>query len=978
VNEATGYVIEARVHDGVYLVRGLPTGGPYTVEVRRLGYAQQRLERIFLSLDERRELDFTLGAVANRLDAVTVTTRNSSLLAPGVAGTISDSMLRRLPTLNGAMYDFVRLFPQVGTRFGLSGGGASDRLNNFVIDGVSDRNVQGNNADGGPKTIPLDAVKEYQVLLSPYDARYGDFTSLLVNSVTKSGTNELHGTVYGSVRDAGLARSGSVLSTSAYDRELYGFSLGGPLVRNRLHFFIVPEIQRASAPALGPYIRVPPDSVARFAALLRNKGVDAGDGGRIELPNPNTTFFGRVDLALPELKSRLVLRENAFQSEAPTFQRSADSTQFQLSSTVTGVRATKQTAAVQLFSQLSTVLSNEFLMAYTDNALAGQRTASPFIQVSVATVALLAGPNPGAQAGGSRQRLVEAGDHLVFQAGPSQTIGLGARVEFFRYHAEGTKLGFGQWTFQNLDSLGRGVPATFSITRDFGSAEAAVVGAEPSVYLTDEWRINDGLSLTLGIRADGISYGRHPEYNPEVDSLFHRRTSDYPSFHPQWSPRFGFLWKPGADHQTSVRGGAGIFVGRPPLGWMLGPMRSTGAGVKSLKCSGPTQVPPFTPYPAPQPTACADGSPPTNGALSLVDPNLRMAESFRTSLALDRNLPWGVNAGVEALYSKVTSDFVFSNTNLRGPVGVDAHGRVMYGTFDPSGAPHASVVKGSTFTEAIDLRNESGGYSWSITGQLHKSWSDHIAFHASYTHSRVRDVASVTAGNPLAPFDNWASARPMAGLPDDRSLGVSSYEIPHRIVLSATYAARWKHQTTDISLYYIGESGTPFTYGDSTSGKLNGDLNADSTSLDDPIYVPRNATDPSEIVFEGADAASQGAAFERFIRDTPCLNRQRGRIVARNSCRGPWVNTSNLALRQSLPSIGGRPASLQLEVFNVLNLLDGSWGLVALPNPWILQYAGQTTGATPQPKFTFSSARPRTILTADSAYQLQLSLRYSF
>jgi len=123
---------------------------------------------------------------------------------------------------------------------------------------------------------------------------------------------------------------------------------------------------------------------------------------------------------------------------------------------------------------------------------------------------------------------------------------------------------------------------------------------------------------------------------------------------------------------------------------------------------------------------------------------------------------------------------------------------------------------------------------------------------------------------------------------------------------------------------------------------------------------------------------AQGAAFERFIRDTPCLNRQRGRIVARNSCRGPWVNTSNLALRQSLPSIAGHPASLQLEVFNVLNLLDSSWGLVALPNPWILQYAGQTTAATRQPKFTFNSARPRTILTADSAYQLQLSLRYIF
>jgi hypothetical protein len=989
VNEATGNMADYRVHNGVLLVPGLPISGPYTVEVRRLGYVQKKRTGLSLSLDETRELYFTLDAMPSRLDAVAVTAvGDRSLHTAGGVGMISDSMLRRMPNLDGAMYDFVRAAPQVGTRFGLSGGGASVRLNSFMIDGVSDRNVQGNSADGRP-TIPLDAVKEYQVLMSTFDARYGDFTGLLVNSVTKSGTNELRGSAYGYLRNARLARSGSVLGNSAYDRELYGFSAGGPIVKNRAHFFIATEIQRAEAPALGPYIGqspdatppvlVSPDSVDRFAALLRNKGLDPGNGGRIMLPNPDATFFGRVDLALPELKSRLVLRENAFRNDSWSFQRSADPTQFQLSSVMAGVRTTKQTAAVQLFSQLSTALSNEFLMGYTDNLLATQRTLSPSVQVVVGTVTLSAGPSAAGQAGGSRQRLVELGDHLVFQAGASHTIGMGARAEFFRYHAEGTRLGFGQWTFSNLDAIARGAPTKYQITEDFGSAEAAVVGAEPSVYVSDEWRISDRLSMTLGLRADGVSYGAHPAYNPEVDSLFQRRTSDYPSFRPQWSRRFGFVWEPDADRQTTIRGGAGIFVGRPPLGWMVGPMRSTGAGVRSLTCSGPAQVPAFTPYPAPQPTTCADGLAPTNGAVALVDHDLRMAESFRTSLALDRRLPWGVNAGVEALYSNVRSDFAFSNINLQGPAGVDPHGRVMYGALDQTGA-HPVFVKGSTFTEVIDLHNESGGYSWSVTGQLYKPWSDHIEVRASYTYSRVRDVASVTAGNPLAPFDNWASERPFSGMPGDRSLGVSAYETPHRIVLSATYAARWKHQTTDVSLFYIGESGAPFTYGDSTRGRLSGDLNADGTSLDDPIYVPRNAMDPSEIVFAGTDSAAHAMAFERFIRETPCLNRQRGRIVERNSCRGPWVNTSNLSLRQSLPSVGGHAASMQLDVFNVLNLLSSSWGLVAVPNPWILQHAGQTTGATPQPKFTFDPdpSKRRSVRNADSAYQLQLSLRYSF
>jgi hypothetical protein len=192
--------------------------------------------------------------------------------------------------------------------------------------------------------------------------------------------------------------------------------------------------------------------------------------------------------------------------------------------------------------------------------------------------------------------------------------------------------------------------------------------------------------------------------------------------------------------------------------------------------------------------------------------------------------------------------------------------------------------------------------------------------------------------------------------------------------------ARWKHRTTDISLYYVGESGAPFTYGDSAAGKFSGDLNADGTSADDPIYVPRNATDPSEIVFAGGgdSAATQGLAFERFIRDTPCLLRQRGRIVARNSCRGSWVNTSNLSVRQSLPAIAAHGTTVQLEVFNVLNLLNTSWGRLQVPNQWILLYAGQTNSAVSRPMFRFNAENTRSAENAESGYQLQLSLRYSF
>jgi hypothetical protein len=284
----------------------------------------------------------------------------------------------------------------------------------------------------------------------------------------------------------------------------------------------------------------------------------------------------------------------------------------------------------------------------------------------------------------------------------------------------------------------------------------------------------------------------------------------------------------------------------------------------------------------------------------------------------------------------------------------------MYGTFDASGVAQPLPVPGNTFQEVVDLRNQSGGRAWSITGQVQRPWSDRFEVHASYTYSRVRDVNSVTGVSAVAPLDIWAGERPTSGYRDDTSIGISSFEIPHRVVVSASYVARWKHRTTDISVYYIGESGTPFTFGDSTVGRANGDLNADGTSADDPIYVPPDARDRSEIVFAGDSATMQAAMFERFIDATPCLRRQRSRIVARNSCRGSWVNTSNLSVRQSLPAIWGHAATIQLDVFNVLNLVSKSWGLVEIPNPWILQYMGRTKDAVSQPMFKFDPTNTRT------------------
>ena len=1009
VNRASGYSLSTTTRSGRFFALGLEVGGPYSVTVRRLGFAPTTRDSLYLTLGEPRALEIVLEPAAQTLAGIRVVAPTEPV-GRGHAGTtttISDSLLHRLPSLNRDMYDFARLVPQVSMRFAGVSSGASFRLNSYLIDGVSDRQVGGNQVMGGArggKSMPLDAVKEYQVLLSPYDARYGDFAGLLVNAVTKSGTNELHGSVFGYVRNENLARSSGFLGGSSYERQQFGFTLGGPLVRDRMHFLVAPEFQRHDEPATGPYVGQPPNApvplpvsaadVERFASLLRAHGIDPGHGGRVTSVNPVAAFFGRLDLSLPEWRSRLALRHTYSDVERTQFARSSTG-RFPLSSSSFAIRFTKRSTAAQLFTQPTARVFNELLVAYsTIPNEASRYTYAPTIMVSVPNVTgsglparLVAGPPEMGQGTKIINTSVEIADHVSFRIDERHALSMGVRNEWFRYSGKTIPGSYGLWTFSDLDALERGEALSYQVSRDFGSAATPLNGGQLSAYVNDEWRPTNGLTLSAGVRADVLSFAARPDLNAAIDSVFGRRTSDFPDTHLTWSPRLGFSWEPRPNGFTRVRGGAGLFAGRPPLGWLRSPLRRDGTGIRVLRCSalpaGPQIVPDFSADAGFVPNTCANGKPYTSGGVDLVDRHLRMAEAARASLAVDRRLPWDVVATVEALYTKNRSDFVLVNMNLLGPQGVDRNGRVMYGALGASGARPALAVP-DTLPEVIDLRNQSRNYSWSLTGQLTKRFSNRVEARASYTYSVVRDVQSL-ADNPAgnAVIDHWAGSRAVAARHDDLSPTISSFDIPHRVVFAATYAAPWKRWPTDVSVTYIGESGVRYTYVDSSATPGFGDLNADGTSANDPIYVPRNAADTTEIMFDtrpGQDVRGQQAAFEEFIAGTPCLRRQRGRIVERNSCLSPWVHTSQVSLRQGLPTWGHR-VTLQLDVFNVLNLLSPRWGLVRAPNVNALEHVGQTSGAPNVSRsiFRFNPGLQRySTANAESSYQLQLAARYSF
>ena len=1021
VHEATGFAVEARASHDRFLVEGLEPGGPYTVTARAIGFVPARLAGIQLALGERREVALVLHRLATRLDTVAVVDRAIAERAHGggTATMIADSLIDRLPTLNRDLYDFLRLVPQISTQIGLSSPGISAagmnfRLNNFLINGVSERTLSGSvsNAFGGGRSVPLDAVREYQALLAPYDVRYGDFAGALINTVTKSGTNELRGSAFAYGRTDRLSRGGDLAPATSYERAQYGFSVGGPIVRDRLHFFVAPEVQHFTYPVSGPYLGQPSTVrpplqvdvayLARFDSIMRRYGLSAGSAGPIEIGNPLRNVFARLDLALPRWNSRLAVWDNWGNGDDLALSRARLDT-FSLSSYEVTRRSRVNLTAMQVNTALRRAGGghNELLLSRSASSLDGVGAVEqPIVRVSVPSISggrvtLNSGTHETAQRSDFSSRSLALRDHLTLPIGSAHVATVGLEIEQFAIRRGNGAGSYGTWNFASLDDFSLGVADRYDVTVSYEQTEAELRGHQYAAYVGDQWRVTRGLSLTAGLRADMLAVDGRAPAQPLIDTLFGRRTDETPRRRVELSPRLGFDWDVAGGGEHRLRGGLGVFTGRYPLAWAQAALSSYGAASGVLRCTASGTLarrpPTFTPDVRSPPTACAGGASIGRGDVDLLDRDLRMARVARGSVAHEWRLPRRLLLTNEALVTRSLTDFVFVNLNLTDSAGADANGRVMYGTIGPTGA--ATVQTRSDFTEVIDLRNAGLGHSYQLSTRLESTRTSGLGGFASYTVSRVRDVETPLRVNTRGTVA-WSSARVMSGRHDDLSVTRSSNDIPHHVVIAATYTAPWRRASTALAFYYVGESGRPFTYlAKATQG--HGDLNADGSNGNDPIYVPRSALDTTEIRFSGlsdsvaADKSSsaqairvraQQNAFESLIERTPCLRRQRGRILERNSCREPWSHTTVASLRQWIP-VGRRTLEAQVEVFNLLNLMNGAWGRRREAAPGLLEHVGQVSDTTrgTLPVFRFdANAADWTTVNQASAFQLQLALRYRF
>jgi hypothetical protein len=1019
----SGVAFQRTVRNGRFFASGLQVGGPYTVVVSRVGLNRQQMDSIFLRLGEPLRLSVSMYPAAIPLEEIVVRADLAASLNHhgGTATLVADSLLHRLPTLDRNLYDFARLAPQISTRVGIagggiSGGGAGFRYNAFTIDGVPQRSIGGHVPPefAGARSIPFDAVAEYQLLVAPFDVRYGDFTGALVEAVTRSGTNRFSGSAFASGRNDELSRRAA--GDLPYERLQYGFTMGGPIVRDRVHFFAAADLQHFTSLAAGPYIGQPEsretavpvsaEDIARLEEALNQHGLVGGSAGAVRESNPIHSLFARVDVAAPAISTRARISLAESRSRALRFSR-APAESFPLSSNSATQHTVARQAAIHLHTDLPGGVGrqNELFVAFRESRL---KTRSPSQQPVVrvllprttgGVVRVVAGTPPqshGVEVGGWA---VNLRNETTLPIGGSHVAVLGVEAERFESERSGVQNSFGSWDFASIDSLKLGLADRFELRRDFGSAGVPMGGLHVTAYAGDHWQFSERLTVTGGVRAEVLSLRGRPPYNARVDSIFGRRTDLVPRERVHLSPRVGFTLRLPGEGEDRLRGGVGVFTARPPAAWLHSAYQNYGLGVGLLRCgrlAGDMGPPPaFVPDHVNPPTECANqvgpGSAPA-GDIELLDPALKLAQSLRGVLAYERSLGRNLVGTLEGLVSRTLSDFAFVNLNLVGPVGADRRGRVLYGTIGPFGTAEPARRNGFG-QDVVELTNVSSGYAFQLATKVERRFSEGSAASAHYTFSRVRDVQT-----PLRIYvpavTNWAS-RAVSGRHDDQSAGISLNAIPHRVVVAGTRSASWGRGSVAFSVYYVGESGSPFTYIVSAPVRARGDLNADGSNVNDPVYVPVSALEPGEILFaplvrqtplagggfrrDTVDAAEQAAAFERFVSATACLRSQRGTIARRNSCREPWSNFTVASVRGAMP-LQRRTLEAQVDVYNLLNLVNRSWGHRRVVDPVLLEHAGQSSlAADADPTFNFDERRTvAAAVPSESAFQLQLSLRYRF
>jgi outer membrane receptor for ferrienterochelin and colicin len=924
VNRETGFRTAVVTRsNGRYITPSLEVGGPYSVSARAIGYAPQQVNDIFVALSQTSPVNFQMANRAVQLARIAVTsTRQELEFGPSRQGTqtrISDSAIARLPNINRNISDFVRLTPQVAVTSGgrASPAGQNNRFLSVQIDGASIANRFGLGdspevgAQAGGRSITQEAIKEYQVIISPFDVRQGNFTGALVNAVTKGGTNKFQGSLFFYQRDQNDGANVPLLRSVPFYREQWGGSLSGPIIKDRLHFFATLEYQRQSSPASGLYLGQPANVTPPFPSGVTAAQVDSfttrwnsqfnnqpvGSLGLVTNRSPLANSFVRFDYRIND-NHRLVVRNVYNDQQQDDFSRGNVANNPLLSFTSTGFtrREISNNAVAQLFSSFKNGATNEFIFGYTRTRFRREipvRTPMVVVQnVGGPNVASLrAGTENSSQGNFLEEDLFELTNNFTIPLGAKHRLTIGTRNELYNVTNGFLQNSFGNWTFVSMAdwvagntsgptlSTGLNLPAgtTGALYTGAGPVQAGAnvlaqfTAGQAGVYVQDVWEVTPRLTVNMGLRADAPFFLDTPGNQARVDSAFRAnpagnefanglRTDVMPNWNWQISPRVGFNWDITGNSLNQLRGGIGIFQGSPAYVWMSNQYQNSGVGLGQISCGGGNTnafgAAPAWSNSATAVTTCGQrtGGLPglalgttTVGTVNVADANLRFPQVWRATLAYDRKLPLDLIATLEGYYSGSINDLFYTDANLRIPS-------------DTARDVNGRVLYGALATTGL----ATPGIVTSLVPRAIRISNQSANYQYGVT-AQLRKVFSygwegtaaytyqrsfsVSDLTSSVALSNWQFGRVYSGLQTARNVDVSAFDQPHRVLLAGTWTTPVKSAPTAISLIYSWQSGTPFAYIAGGAGG-RGDLNGDGSNANDPIYIPTNARDPQQMQFQ--------------------------------------------------------------------------------------------------------------------------------
>ncbi|NAS31192.1 TonB-dependent receptor plug domain-containing protein [Flavobacteriaceae bacterium R38] len=1022
--------------DGFYRIPNMRVGGPYRVTISYIGFQEYVEDNIILDLGQTKRINTQLKEATTQLDEIVLTgVATGSVFDGNKTGsgtTVNEKKINALPTVSRSLADFARLTPEAQIRNdnSISISGQNNRFNAIYLDGAINNDVFGlagsgtNGGQTGVNPISIDAVEQVKVSVAPFDVRLGGFAGGAISAITRSGTNQFKGSTYYLLRNEDLSGKtpGDVDDREKlpeFTAETYGIRIGGPIVKDKLFFFLNYERQddQTPQPFDGTYIG---DSgrdtdgnivgsglggVEQFRNTLINQfGYDPGSFENNTRTLESDKLIFKLDWNIND-NHKLSFRNNYVKANFFGIGRSTAST-IRFNNTGQAFESITNTASLELASTFGNKYSNKLILGYTRVRDDRDPVGNPFptIEINDGSGRIFAGSEPFSTANLLDQDIFTLTNNFEIYSG-NHTITLGTHNEYSDIRNLFFGRNFGEYTYNSLQDFFDNDANEYRISYSLlgGVGDESVGAAEFDLlqlgfYVQDEVQVSDNVKITGGLRVDLPVWGdgrTNDDFNDRTIPLLEAAGMDLQGArvgqgirtNPHLAPRLGFNWDVQGQRKTQIRGGLGVFTSRVPLVWPGGVYNNTGNVVANTRIfrprnpGDPNNVPGFNPDVNQQ----FRPDNPFQGNVDLIARDFKLPQTFKASIAVDQRLPLGFTISADLIYNNTITGVNYQNLNLAGE------------QFRTTGAGSRSNFGGvridNTYQGIFLISNTNQGNSWNTSFTLSKNfYSNLIDVTAQGTYS-YGDSNVLFDGTSSQNISNWAFNESVNGS-NNLQVSTSDFAQGHRVLANAVIDFKWsKNLKTSIGLFYEGVQGTPFSY---IVGGRGGDLIDDTGEFAALAFVP--STFEESLLVDDFDrngnliltAEQQYAALEAFINSDDYLRSRRGRFAERNGDRNRWSHVVDLKFAQDFSlNINDNKHTFQLtaDIFNFTNLLNRDWGRRffsgRFDNVNLVNFEGFASDGT-TPEYTFDPSVVNTLDQIDDAgfqssrWQMQIGLRYLF